>query len=243
MNVAQPTPIRLYLLQFALIEDGIPIPGYLVQTSDGKNILIDTGYPTDDAFLSHPDSQDIVSIVPIVDQLTALGLTPRDIDYLVCTHFDPDHSGGHDAFRWSELIVQRTHYAFARSMEHERLELTRSHWNHPDLRYRLIDGDSELVPGVELIATSGHMPGHQAVLVRLPHTGPVLLAIDAADSATELDLSTRLENNGFDLDPVEARESARKLFELVRHEGVTLTVFGHDAQQWPTLKHAPEFYS
>lgn len=243
MNLTPPIPVRLYLFQLALIEEGIPIPGYLIQTSDGTHILIDTGYPTDDAFLSHPDSQDILTSTSIVDQLAVLGLTPRDIQYLVCTHFDPDHSGGHDAFRWSELIVQRTHYTFARATAHERFTLTRPHWNHPDLRYRLIDGDVELVPGVTLIETSGHVPGHQAVLVRLPHTGPVLLAIDAADREAELDPSTRLENNGFDLDPTRARESAQKLFELARREGVTLTIFGHDERLWPALKKAPECYT
>lgn len=245
MNVTQPTPIRLYLLQLALIEDGTPVPGYLIQTSDGKNILIDTGFPTDEAFLSRerPQGRSILRMTSAVDQLAALGLSPRDIHYLVSTHFDPDHSGGHDAFRWSELLVQRAHYEFARSAGHERFALTRPHWDHPDLRYRLIEGDIELVPGVELIEASGHVPGHQVVLVRLPQTGPVLLAIDAAAMEAELDLATRLENNGVDLNPAEARESARKLFELVRSEGVTLTVFGHDEHLWPTLKHAPEFYN
>lgn len=243
-HIAQPTPIRLYLLQLALIEDGTPIPGYLIQTSDGKNILIDTGYPTDDAFLARERSKgrSIVKMTTAVDQLTALGLTPRDIQYLVCTHFDPDHSGGHDAFRWSELIVQRTHYEFVHMTENERFALTRPHWDHPDLRYRLIEGDIELVPGVELIETGGHVPGHLAVLVRLPSTGPVLLAIDAAAMKAELDPSTRLENNGVDLDPARARESALKLFDLVKREAVTLTVFGHDENLWPTLKKAPAFY-
>lgn len=38
-------------------------------------------------------------------------------------------------------------------------------------RIRLVDGDTELLPGLELIETSGHVPGHQSVLVRLPKTG------------------------------------------------------------------------
>lgn len=240
----QSTPVRLYLFQLALIEDGTPIPGYLIQTSDGKNILIDTGFPTDDSFLAldRPPGRGILETTPVVDQLAALGLTPRDIHLLICTHFDPDHAGCHDNFPWSELIVQRAHYEAARAPEQTRFALTRPHWDHPSLRYRFVEGDVELVPGVELIETSGHVPGHQAVLVRLPHTGPVLLAIDAAAMEAELDPATRLENNGADLDPAGARESARKLFELVRREGVTLTIFGHDEHVWPTLKKAPEFY-
>src|SRR5512135_801914 len=52
-------------------------------------------------------------------------------------------------------------------------------FDHPALRYRLIEGDTELRPGLTLLETSGHAPGHQSVLVRLPQTGPVLLTIDA----------------------------------------------------------------
>lgn len=101
----------------------------------------------------------------------------------------------------------------------------------------------ELVSGVELIETSGHVPGHQVVLVRLPQTGPVLLAIDAAAMEVEFDPATRLDDNGADLDPMRAAASARKLFELARREGVMLTVFGHDEVQWAKLKKIPEFYS
>ena len=241
MNATQSHPVRLYLLQLALAGNGTPVPGYLLQMSDGTNILIDTGVPSDGSF--QPMDGSSLQITPVVDQLATLGLTPQDIRYLVCTHFDPDHSGCHDSFPSSELIVQRTHYEFVRATENPRFVLTRSHWNHPDLRYRLIDGDSELVSGVELIETSGHVPGHQAVLVRLPQTGPVLLAIDAAAVESELDPETRLENNGTDLDPTMARTSARKLFELAKRENVALTVCGHDEVQWRTLKKAPEFYS
>src|SRR5205085_6999719 len=88
------------------------------------------------------------------------------------------HAGYHDAFTKAELIVQREHYELARS-GHPRYAAARAHWDHPAQRYRLIDGDTELLPGLTLIETSGHAPGHQSVLVRLPQTGMILLAIDA----------------------------------------------------------------
>lgn len=240
MTTLHSAPVRLYLLQLALGEEGTPIPAYLIQTSDGTNILVDTGAPLDGSFTPNGGYQ--LRLFSVGDELAALGLTPQDIHLLVCTHFDPDHSGGHDLFQWSELIVQRTHYEFARATQDARFTLTRPHWDQPSLRYRLVEGDVELVPGVELIETSGHVPGHQAVLVRLPRTGPVLLAIDAAAMEAELDPATRLENNGADLDPAKARESAQKLLELVKREAVALTVFGHDENLWPTLKKAPAFY-
>lgn len=46
MNAAPQAPQRLYLLQLAIREpQGIAAPGYLIQTGDGKNVLIDTGWP------------------------------------------------------------------------------------------------------------------------------------------------------------------------------------------------------
>lgn len=46
-----------------------------------------------------------------------------------------------------------------------------------------------------------------------------------------------------DEDGFQMRKSTRKLAEAVAHEGVALTIYGHDHEQWPTLKHAPEFYN
>jgi N-acyl homoserine lactone hydrolase len=117
----------------------------------------------------------------------------------------------------------------------------RAHWDQPSLRYRLIDGDTALLPGIELIETSGHVPGHQSVLVRLPETGPVLLAIDAVTQAAHFDAERR-ELGPHDMDASGVRASTRKLIELSRREGVALVVFGHDAAQWPTLKKAPDYY-
>jgi len=233
--------MRLYLFQMAILPtNGIPAVSYLIQTDDGTNVLIDTGFPKNFEAPSMDlrlDDRDY-----IVNHLAALGLAPRDIHYLVCTHFDQDHSGGHDAFPNAELIVQRRHYEVARAGTHPRFERVRAHWDHPDLRYRLIDGDTVLLPSIELIETSGHVPGHQSLLVRLPQTGPVLLAIDAVTQATQFDAERR-ELGPHDMDLASVRASTRKLVELARHESAALVIFGHDAEQWPTLKKAPDYYS
>jgi len=232
--------MRLYLFQMALLPtNGIPAVSYLIQTDDGTNILIDTGFPKNFEMPSMDLRLDDREY--IVEQLAALGLTPRDIRYLVCTHFDQDHAGGHDAFPDAELIVQRQHNEVARSGTEERFERMRAHWDHPSLRYRLIDGDTTLLPGIELIETSGHVPGHQSVLARLPHTGPVLLAIDAVSQAAQFD-ADRQDLGPNDMDVAGVRESTRKLVAVARREGAALVVFGHDAAQWPTLKKAPDFY-
>ena len=107
-------------------------------------------------------------------------------------------------------------------------------------RIRLVDGDMELLPGLELIETSGHVPGHQSVLLRLPKTGAVLLTIDAVAFAGGF---TRDEpDDGSNPDGEASRASTIKLLDLVEREHIGLVIFGHDSEQWETLKKAPEFY-
>ena len=224
--------MRLYILQLALNPDNsTPVPGYLIQTDDGTNVLVDTGFPHGRA-----GEENFV-----VNRLASVGVAPGDINYVVATHLDPDHAGAHDQFPGAEFVVQRAHYEAAQSRRHDRFEQMRQHWDRPDLRYRQVDGDTELLPGISLIESGGHVPGHQSVLVRLPSTGPVLLAIDAISRASHLDPDTR-PIGPYDTDEATTRASTRKLVELARREGVALIVHGHDAEQWQTLKKAPEYY-
>jgi len=210
---------------------------YLVQTSDGKNILIDSGLPAD--YISPPEAPQAQNVKNVIEHLADLGLRPDDIDMLICTHFDVDHAGYHDAFRKAELIVQRSHYEFARS-GHPRYASARHHWDHPALQYRLIEGDTEILPGFSVIETSGHAPGHQSVLLHLPKTGKVLLAIDAV----VLQRLFTLDRRAWPIDDNEEQllASTQRLLELVEREQVALVIFGHDGKQWQTLKKAPLYY-
>ena len=45
MNTTNQGPQRLYLLQLAIMGPGMPVPGYLIQTGNGINVLVDTGFP------------------------------------------------------------------------------------------------------------------------------------------------------------------------------------------------------
>jgi N-acyl homoserine lactone hydrolase len=245
--VINSTPKRLYLLQLSTTT--LPLPTgqtlfmsngcYLVQTSDNKNnILIDSGLPPE--YSPPPGTPPAENTKSVLKHLTDLGLHPDDISLVICTHFDVDHAGYHDAFAKAEFIVQRTHYTLARSDEFPRFAGARAHWDQPSLRYRLIDGDTELLPGLTLLETSGHTPGHQSVLVRLPNTGAVLLAIDAVVLKRLFTPQRRAWPT--DDNEEELRASTQKLLDLVNREQIALTVFGHDGEQWQTLKKAPDFY-
>lgn len=235
--------MRLYLMEFARLGNTIlPVPGYLIQTDDGTNILVDTGFPRDLSLLPER-ARTSFTVAPgqtPIDQLARLGVAPEQVAYVVLTHLDIDHAGCNPDFPKAEFVVQRRHWVAAQAGL-PRLQTLRPYWERPELHYHLVDGDTALVPGVELIETSGHVPGHQSVLVRLPKTGPVLLAADAITRAAHLDAETR-EIGQYDADPEATRASTRKLAELAQREGVKLIVLGHDPDQWRTLRLAPEYY-
>lgn len=212
----------------------IPVVCYLVQTGDGKNILIDTGLPE----VIPADSTEFKNGEDVIKQLAKLDLKPEDIDMVISSHYDGDHAGRHGAFTNAQYVVQRAHHEDA--VNNSRFASIRSEWDQPVERILMIDGDIELSPGIELIETSGHVVGHQSVLLHLPNTGKLLLTIDAVSFGA-----------GFSMDPKEdwahpdgdaGRASIAKLLDLVEKEKISMVIFGHDEEQWKNLKQLPEFY-
>lgn len=235
--------MRLFLLQLGRSAAGVPVPGYLIRAPHGANVLVDTGFPeptyraADPNHWARPTPADWV-----VNRLAQIDLAPADIHQVVVTHLDPDHAGGLAAFPDAERVVQRAHLAAARSGRFARFNRTRPDWDHPDARWREIDGDADLLPGVELIASAGHVPGHQSVLVRLPQTGPVLLAIDAVARRFDPRAPETRPSNPFDLDPAAALTTALRLHERAARDGALL-VAGHDPDQWRELRTSPHSYA
>ena len=226
---------RLYLMQVgSMPEYEIPIVCYLVQTEDGKNILIDSGLPA----IIPEGSSEFENGQDVIEQLARMGLNPDDIDTVISTHYDGDHAGRHAAFTKAQYVVQRAHHEDAAS--NPRYADVRPQWDQPMERIRLVDGDTALLPGLELIETSGHVPGHQSVLVRLPKTGAVLLTIDAVPFGAGFTRDP--EGMASHPDGEAARASTIKLLDLVEREQIGLVIFGHDNAQWETLKQAPAFY-
>jgi N-acyl homoserine lactone hydrolase len=259
--------MRLYILTMGMSEaSGVPFPAYLIRTDDGTNVLVDTGFartmvglyrdpnPAEAVAASGASEATVEAVrsgrfpVPRVDEenyvvnaLAALGVQPQDIAYLVATHFDFDHVGALDAFPEAEVVVQQRQIEAARA-GNPRFAPTRSQWDRPGIRLQTLDGDTQLHPGIELIASPGHVPGHQSVLVRLPETGPILLAIDAMSRALgEYTPETR-PTSAADANEHDTRASTRKLLDLAQREAA-LIIYGHDPEQWRTLKHAPDYYA
>ncbi len=237
--------MRLTIMQLGInMQTGTPSPGFLIQTDDGKNVVVDTGFGPEmvgryrDAGgpAARVDESDLVTA-----QLEGLGVAPAEVDYVVVSHLDGDHAGFLSAFPGAEFVIQRAQYESATGGE-ARFARTQAQWSNPALRFRIVDGDTALLPGIELVESGGHVIGHQSVLVRLPHTGNVLLAVDAmaldpGDAAPD-DYPVR----SMDMNPEMLRASVRKLTDLIAREHVALVVYGHDPAAWKPLRKAPEYY-
>jgi N-acyl homoserine lactone hydrolase len=105
------------------------------------------------------------------------------------------------------------------------------------LRYQTVVGDQTLAPGVELLATPGHTPGHQSLLVRLAGSGPLLFTADAV----YIQQLWQADELGAAADPVAARASMDRLRAVAASTGAQV-ICGHDPTQWASLRHPPAYY-
>jgi N-acyl homoserine lactone hydrolase len=230
----------LFYGEFSAEKVQIPVTCYLVRTGEAT-ILFDTGLSpravpglrrndplarfTDDDLLVH--------------RLDRIGLDAGDVDMVVLSHLHYDHAGGAALFPKSELIVQTDEYAYAHYPASFFAGFYyRKNFDLPGYRWRLLDGDAELVPGVTVLRTDGHTPGHQSLLVELPDSGPVILAADSCYWQEHIETE---RPPGVVWNPTLAMHSIKRLKTLARL--VDGRIFpGHDPVFWQTVKQPPDAY-
>jgi glyoxylase-like metal-dependent hydrolase (beta-lactamase superfamily II) len=96
--------------------------------------------------------------------LNEIGVSCDDIDIVIATHIDPDHTELCKCFRKARFLIQRDELEFARNPH----PLFR--WRYPPewfegVKYEELDGDTEIVAGVKVLKTPGHSSGGQSVVV------------------------------------------------------------------------------
>ena len=223
----------------------IPIPSYLLELDDGRRVVVDTGmHPAhiddpDHTFRGRPYADILTPKMGrddlIEHRLSELGLGLGDVTHVVNTHFHFDHCGQNYLFGGRPILVHKGHYEAALTLP----AFPNENFDLPHLSYQLFEGDAvELFPGVTAFTTHGHAPYHQSLLIELPQSGPILLAVDAIYTRANLERGAW----GSQADPVAAKAGGERLAAIARERGALL-VFGHDPQQWNELRRAPQgFY-
>ena len=153
-----------------------PVHGFVV-THPGGAVLVDTGVGGPEGLLN---DWRVVNVA-VTDALAEHGLSPADISLVINTHLHFDHCGQNAVFKHAPFYVQRAELDRARR---ESAEL--SGWfDFAGARFELLDGDTDILPGLSVIATPGHTAGHQCVVVRAGDGPPDLLIGDAAYTPRE----------------------------------------------------------
>ena len=186
-------------------------------------VLVDTGIG------EHlpPDDVRTLRIVrtPITDALSDIGVDPTEVDLVINCHLHADHAGGNVHFRGTRILVQPDELAAARGADYtvpEDIDLDGGHWDERS-------GEHEPLPGIHVIPTPGHSPGHQAVSIETD-AGRLLLAGQTFRQASDFARAVtarRLDLEGF-ADPPAYPEWLPRLLELDPYR----VAFGHDHAVW-----------
>jgi N-acyl homoserine lactone hydrolase len=230
----------LFYGEFSTERVQMPIACWLVRTSDAT-VLFDTGVSPRavPGLLRTDDLARFTEADLLVHRLDALDLRTSNIDLVVLSHLHYDHAGGAALFGESELVVQKDEYAAAHYPPPFFGNFYyRKNFDLPGARWRLLDGDTELLPGVTVLRSDGHTPGHQSLLVELPETGPVILAGDACYWQEHID-AERVP--GVVWNPTQALHSIKRLKTLARLTGGRIFP-SHDPVFWSTVKPSPDAY-
>jgi N-acyl homoserine lactone hydrolase len=210
---------------------------YLIKHSQGW-FLWDTGIP--DAVAAMPnglapaDPKAVTWHRPktLAAQLDQLGVKPSDIKAMAISHTHPDHIGNVEMFPTAMLYVQKAEYEWPGANNAPRFK--------PEHPVTELEGDRDIFGdgSLTILSTPGHTPGHQSLLVRLPHTGPVILTGDAVH------FKSNWENRGVPVNNFSKEQtlaSMQKLSDIMTKEKAQLWI-NHDKAQRDTLKMSPAFY-
>ncbi len=205
----------------------------LVRTG-GKTILVDTG--AGDKWDSK--SRDIYGFggeTNLLHSLADRGVKPEDVDLVINTHLHFDHCGWNTrlvdgkavpTFPNARYTVQRGQFEHAQS-PNERDRASYFHDNFLPIeaagKWRLLAGDVELAPGVEVV----RLPGHTADMQGVKLTGGGKTAIFFADLVPTTMHVPFVWIMGYDLYPMTTLENKKKWIPLAAREG-WLCLFAHD---------------
>jgi glyoxylase-like metal-dependent hydrolase (beta-lactamase superfamily II) len=175
---------------------------------------------------------------PLRSILEGYGIDPDSITDAVASHLHFDHAGGYTYYGDREDLL----LALPNAMHH----IQRKQWeaalspnekdrasffpeNIEPLRgsplLHLIDGEEEIIPGVRVVPTGGHTPGHQVALIETENV-TVMYCADLVPLASQINLPWIMAYDHF---PLSTLEEKKELLGKAADEGWIL-FFEHDPE-------------
>ncbi|MGW2377085.1 MULTISPECIES: MBL fold metallo-hydrolase [Kitasatospora] len=220
----------------------VSIGSFLIRAG-GRSVLVDLGLGNVDFAI--PDVASFKAGA-LVRNLAAEGLSPTDVDAVVYTHLHHDHVG------WTSDVAPGPHFPDGREVNGLTFRAARhlvseAEWRHWEGRGTFPGPDSkavqdplggvigfvtdgeEIAPGVRILSTPGHTPGHSSLIVTDPSGADGRRLIVLGDIMhCQVQITQSHWTCVFDDDPEQGlRTRARLLEEL--GDGNTILAGGHFA--------------
>lgn len=217
---------------------------YLIKHAKGL-MLWDTGMS--DAIAAMPDGLVVgggmlTLRVPktLASQLSEMGIAPTAVTHLAISHFHSDHCGNANLFTSATLYIQEAEYDAAFGENAAKFNYAPA--NYEKLRASPVvklNGDHDVFGdgSVVIVATPGHTPGHQSLLVRLPKTGVVVLSGDMVHFEENW-VNRRIPARNFNKE--QSAQSMEKVAALLSRTNGTLWI-NHDKVQDAQVPKAPDY--
>lgn len=171
------------------------------------------------------------------DGLREIGVEPRDISIVINTHLHFDHAGGNTklgadgsveiSFPNARYFVKRGEYDYAL---HPNERTAASYFDRNYLpveaagKLELVGRERDIVKGIRVVATPGHTPFHQSVLIESGGERAFFLG-DIVPTHAHLPLPWIM---GYDVEPLVTLETKRRILKQALDEE-WLLIFEHDA--------------
>jgi len=222
------------------------IVGHLIVHPRGT-LLWDTGVVPDAQIGSGKSGMAVPGKRSLKQQLAEIGYSPKDITYLALSHFHFDHTANVNDYQSSTWIVQEPERdAMLAKMAGKQVPGTSqpepSHYNALQKSKTIIlaniDDYDVFGDGTVVIKPApGHTPGQQVLVLKLPKTGPVMLAGDLYHFPEER--AARLVPT-IESDREQSRASRVVIEDYVKKNGIKMWI-EHDTHLYETLKKSPSY--
>ncbi|HXY03587.1 MAG TPA: MBL fold metallo-hydrolase [Terriglobales bacterium] len=171
----------------------------------------------------------------LLENLSAAGFSPEEIDIVINTHLHFDHCGWNTVRRGDKFLAtfpKAKYYVQEGEWQHGRRQLKRDAISYISENYdplidsgqmQLLRGDQEIVAGVSVKVFPGHTRHMQAVVIQSAGQKACYIS-DLIPTTAHLDLTWVM---AFDLFPLDTIESRKEYYSRAVPEK-WLTMFTHD---------------